>query len=200
MAFLKLRAVTKSYATPQGRHLVLQRIDLAVEEGEFVAVVGYSGSGKTTLVSLIAGLIPSDAGEIVLDGAPVTRGAPERDAGRSNTASRSSKGPEHILTLEPFTSDDGSRTNPCSLVLSSIAATNVSGTGTGVSPTARTFTTPGVHRTTFQDTGSLCIDTRRTNKYRGNRGSRHCALADARRRDTSMNGRNVESVDSAKRL
>jgi len=43
-----------------------------------VAVVGYSGSGKTTLVSLIAGLIPSDAGEIVLDGAPVTEPGPER--------------------------------------------------------------------------------------------------------------------------
>ena len=63
MAFLELRAVTKSYATSQGRHLVLQGIDLAVEEGEFVAIVGYSGSGKTTLISMIAGLIEPDDGE-----------------------------------------------------------------------------------------------------------------------------------------
>jgi nitrate/nitrite transport system ATP-binding protein len=78
MAFLKLRAVTKSYATPQGRHLVLQGIDLAVAEGEFVAIVGYSGSGKTTLMSLIAGLIEPDEGEILLDGAPIDGPGPDR--------------------------------------------------------------------------------------------------------------------------
>jgi nitrate/nitrite transport system ATP-binding protein len=78
MAFLKLRAVTKSYATPQGRHLVLQGIDLAVAEGEFVAIVGYSGSGKTTLMSLIAGLIEPDDGEILLDGAPIDGPGPDR--------------------------------------------------------------------------------------------------------------------------
>jgi nitrate/nitrite transport system ATP-binding protein len=78
MAFLNLRAVTKSYATPQGRHLVLQGIDLAVAEGEFVAIVGYSGSGKTTLMSLIAGLIEPDDGEILLDGAPIDGPGPDR--------------------------------------------------------------------------------------------------------------------------
>jgi len=51
---------------------------LTLEEGEFVAVVGYSGSGKTTLVSLIGGLITADAGEILLDGVPVTEPGPER--------------------------------------------------------------------------------------------------------------------------
>ena len=54
MAFLTLRDVRKSYETPRGLHLVLQGVDLDVEEGEFIAIVGYSGSGKTTLISLIA--------------------------------------------------------------------------------------------------------------------------------------------------
>jgi nitrate/nitrite transport system ATP-binding protein len=57
VAFLQLRDVRKSYATPRGPHLVLQGIDLDVEAGEFIAIVGYAGSGKTTLISLIAGLI-----------------------------------------------------------------------------------------------------------------------------------------------
>src|SRR5262247_1367119 len=78
VAFLQLRDVCKSYATPRGPHLVLQNIDLDVQEGEFIAIVGYSGSGKTTLISLIAGLITPDDGEIRLAGAPITAPGPDR--------------------------------------------------------------------------------------------------------------------------
>jgi nitrate/nitrite transport system ATP-binding protein len=78
MAFLQLQDVRKSYETPKGRYLVLQGLDLAVEEGEFVAIVGYSGSGKTTLLSLIAGLITPDAGEILLEGVPIHGPGPDR--------------------------------------------------------------------------------------------------------------------------
>src|SRR6266436_7912046 len=78
VAFLQLRDVRKSYATPRGPHLVLQGIDLDVAEGEFIAIVGYSGSGKTTLISLIAGLLTPDDGEICLAGAPITGPGPDR--------------------------------------------------------------------------------------------------------------------------
>jgi len=78
MAFLQLQDVSKSYETPRGRHLVLQGIDLSVEEGEFMAIVGYSGSGKTTLISLIAGLSLPDEGEILLEGTPVRGPGPDR--------------------------------------------------------------------------------------------------------------------------
>jgi nitrate/nitrite transport system ATP-binding protein len=78
VAFLQLRDVRKSYTTPRGPHLVLQGIDLDVEEGEFIAIVGYSGSGKTTLLSLIAGLITPDDGESCLAGVPITGPGPDR--------------------------------------------------------------------------------------------------------------------------
>jgi nitrate/nitrite transport system ATP-binding protein len=78
MAFLQLRDVRKSYETPKGRYLVLQGIDLAVDDGAFVAIVGYSGSGKTTLLSLIAGLMTPDEGEILLDGMPIQGPGPDR--------------------------------------------------------------------------------------------------------------------------
>src|SRR2546425_5406267 len=78
VAFLQLRDVRKSYATPRGPNLVLQGIDLDVEAGEFIAIVGYSGSGKTTLISLIAGLSTPDDGEICLAGAPITGPGPDR--------------------------------------------------------------------------------------------------------------------------
>ncbi|WP_300520472.1 ABC transporter ATP-binding protein [Aliiroseovarius sp.] len=72
MAFLELKGLTKGYGTGVDRTVVLDGIDLAVEEGEFIAIVGFSGSGKTTLISAIAGLIEPDAGEVLLKGKPVT--------------------------------------------------------------------------------------------------------------------------------
>ena len=78
MAFLEVRGLEKSYVTRRGTTHVLGGIDLSVDEGEFVAVVGYSGSGKTTLVSLLAGLLAPDAGTLVLDGAGVVEPGPER--------------------------------------------------------------------------------------------------------------------------
>jgi nitrate/nitrite transport system ATP-binding protein len=78
MAFLRLQDVRKSYETLKGRYLVLQGLDLVLEKGEFVAIVGYSGSGKTTLLSLIAGLITPDEGEILLDGVPIAGPGPDR--------------------------------------------------------------------------------------------------------------------------
>ena len=78
MPYLDVRAVEKSFVTPRGVSRVLGGASLTLDEGEFVAIVGYSGSGKTTLISLIAGLLAPDAGEIVLAGAPVTAPGPER--------------------------------------------------------------------------------------------------------------------------
>jgi nitrate/nitrite transport system ATP-binding protein len=78
MAYLDVRGLRKAFTTRRGTTEVLGGVDLAVDEGEFVAVVGYSGSGKTTLVSLIAGLIEPDAGEIVLDDTRVAGPGPER--------------------------------------------------------------------------------------------------------------------------
>ncbi|MGH7333142.1 MAG: ABC transporter ATP-binding protein, partial [Candidatus Rokuibacteriota bacterium] len=78
MPYLEVSAVEKSYVTPRGTTRVLGGATLALEAGEFVAIVGYSGSGKTTLISLIGGLIAPDAGQIILDGAPVTEPGPDR--------------------------------------------------------------------------------------------------------------------------
>ena len=78
MSFLELNNVHKSYVQGSERTEVLSGIDLSVEEGEFVAIVGFSGSGKTTLISLIAGLIQADEGEVLFKGAPVTGPGSER--------------------------------------------------------------------------------------------------------------------------
>jgi len=78
MAFLELRDVHKAFGSDRTRLEVLCNIDLTVERGEFLAVVGYSGSGKTTLLSLIAGLARPDSGTVTLDGRPVAGPGPDR--------------------------------------------------------------------------------------------------------------------------
>ena len=78
MAFLSLQGVSKGFTTSKGSVAVLDQLDLQVEHGEFVCIVGCSGSGKTTLVSLIAGLIEPDAGTIKLAGEPIRGPGPDR--------------------------------------------------------------------------------------------------------------------------
>ena len=78
MAFLELKNVTKHFGEGKNRHEVLKDINLTVEEGEFLAILGFSGSGKTTLISLISGLVKPDHGEILLKGKPIEGPGPDR--------------------------------------------------------------------------------------------------------------------------
>jgi len=67
-AILVAEGVRKVYRTDAGEVEALRSIDLAVREGEFLAVMGPSGSGKTTLLNCLSGLDDIDAGRVVLDG------------------------------------------------------------------------------------------------------------------------------------
>ncbi len=77
-AALELRGVTKGYGTGSNRTEVLRDLNLRVEPGEFVAIVGFSGTGKTTLVNLLAGLTSPDAGEALKSGKAITGPGPDR--------------------------------------------------------------------------------------------------------------------------
>lgn len=77
---LSLKGLRKSYTGKAGGvSEVLGGIDLDVEEGEFIAILGFSGAGKTTLISAIAGLVEPDAGEILLRGKAID--GPDKDRG-----------------------------------------------------------------------------------------------------------------------
>ena len=67
MPLLELKAVSVGY----GRNRVLQNVNLTLERGEIVTLLGANGAGKSTLAKSISGLIHAEAGSILLDGEPI---------------------------------------------------------------------------------------------------------------------------------
>ncbi|MCM2269991.1 MAG: ABC transporter ATP-binding protein [Thermoanaerobaculia bacterium] len=68
---LELRHVSKRLRSGERQLTIVDSVDLAVEPGEFVAVLGPSGSGKSTLLGLAAGLDRPSSGAVLLDGQPI---------------------------------------------------------------------------------------------------------------------------------
>ncbi len=76
MSTIELRGISVAY----GAQVVLDDLDLAVGDGEFLVLVGPSGCGKTTALRVVAGLLVPSAGQVLVDGRDVTRVAPaDRD-------------------------------------------------------------------------------------------------------------------------
>ena len=76
--YLSIRDVNKIYGAQHGEATTaLESISLEVKQGEFLAVLGPSGCGKSTLLQIVAGLIDGTAGEVLLNGSPVTAPPPE---------------------------------------------------------------------------------------------------------------------------
>ena len=78
MPLIEIKGASKGFGLPGSRTEVLKDINLSVEEGEFVVIVGYSGSGKSTLINLISGLVKPDTGEALIEGKKITEPGPDR--------------------------------------------------------------------------------------------------------------------------
>ncbi len=63
---LTAEKISKSYK--QNRRKILDSLEIAIEEGEFVAVMGESGSGKSTLLAVLAGILDPDEGQVLFEG------------------------------------------------------------------------------------------------------------------------------------
>lgn len=76
--YLQVSSLHKQFKTKHGPLVVLKDINMEIDRGEFICVVGASGSGKSTLLRQIAGLDMPTAGEVRLDGVQVTGPGPDR--------------------------------------------------------------------------------------------------------------------------
>ncbi|WP_420567802.1 ABC transporter ATP-binding protein [Thalassovita sp.] len=75
---ISFKNVHKSFGEGTAAHHVLKNINLEVEEGEFLVILGFSGTGKTTLINLMAGLDTPTKGSVTFKGQPITGPGPER--------------------------------------------------------------------------------------------------------------------------
>ena len=73
MAMIECENLVKIYKTKDIEVMALQGLDLIVEEGEFMAMIGKSGSGKSTLMNLLGGLDSPTAGKLTVDGIDMTK-------------------------------------------------------------------------------------------------------------------------------
>jgi nitrate/nitrite transport system ATP-binding protein len=77
-AFIDIRGAEMVFHTNKGRFHALRDINLQIERGQFVALIGHSGCGKSTLLNLIAGLLKASSGALICDGREIASPGPER--------------------------------------------------------------------------------------------------------------------------
>jgi nitrate/nitrite transport system ATP-binding protein len=77
-AHLELTQVSIEFPTPNGPFKALDDVNLNINEGEFISLIGHSGCGKSTVLNIVAGLYQATTGGVILDGREVTEPGPER--------------------------------------------------------------------------------------------------------------------------
>jgi bicarbonate transport system ATP-binding protein len=77
-SFLVIEDVSKVYPTPTGSYTVLENVNMTVNEGEFICVIGHSGCGKSTLLNMVSGFSHPSSGSVRLHGKSITKPGPDR--------------------------------------------------------------------------------------------------------------------------
>jgi nitrate/nitrite transport system ATP-binding protein len=76
--YLSISRVDMTFGEGPGANPVLDAIDLDVQRGEFISLIGHSGCGKSTVLNIVAGLLKATSGGVILDGREVNAPGPDR--------------------------------------------------------------------------------------------------------------------------
>lgn len=76
--FISWDNVTKIYPTSSGPNVVIQNINLTVQQGEFICIIGHSGCGKSTLLNTLSGFASPTEGSVTMGGVTITKPGPDR--------------------------------------------------------------------------------------------------------------------------
>lgn len=77
-SFLDISKIDVTFPTPKGEFTALKEVDLQIQKGEFVSLIGHSGCGKSTVLNVIAGLVQAKNGGVILNQREVNEPGPER--------------------------------------------------------------------------------------------------------------------------
>ena len=66
---IQMQDVVKAYSTGEGPFLALNKVNIDIQQGEFLGITGKSGAGKTTLLNMISGISELTSGEVIFHGA-----------------------------------------------------------------------------------------------------------------------------------
>lgn len=78
MKHLEISQVSMEFDTPSGPFVALDNVNLTLDQGEFVSLIGHSGCGKSTVLNVVAGLYQATRGGVILDGREVNEPGPDR--------------------------------------------------------------------------------------------------------------------------
>lgn len=78
MSYLTIENLQISFNTAKGKFVAVQDINLAINKGEIISIIGHSGCGKSTIINAIAGMLAPSKGQVKLDGKVITGPGPDR--------------------------------------------------------------------------------------------------------------------------
>lgn len=76
--FLDISQITKTFHTDSGTFQALAEVDLKIDEGEFISLIGHSGCGKSTVLNIVAGLLDASTGGVFLEHSQIDQPGPDR--------------------------------------------------------------------------------------------------------------------------
>ncbi|GIZ09793.1 bacitracin ABC transporter ATP-binding protein [Flavobacterium sp. UMI-01] len=78
MSYLEIKNLEISFPTPKGKYTAVRDINLSIQKGEIISIIGHSGCGKSTILNAIAGMLTPSEGSVVLDSKSIKGPGPDR--------------------------------------------------------------------------------------------------------------------------